>query len=611
MPGTSNDKGLISARLLILTCTLCVIISIGHFTKRGEPLITTWDVYGYWTYLPAAITYGDVTQFAFAEEHFENYEIASQLFQLTETSNGRVPVYTNGLALLWAPAYLCADVIARLGNTERDGISRPYQYALIFTCLLWGFLGLFVLRKFLLQYFPDLWVGVGLVTLVFGSNFYHYFCHSPGMPHVYLFTCHALILYLSDRWVRKQRLIDLMLGAAIMSISCLIRPTEVLLAIVPLSYVLIHRDKIKWSHTLLIQLLAALVLAIIILMPQLLLWKANTGQWLFNAYADAGHEFHFDGRYLYDGLFSYRKGWLLYTPLMLFAALGLFFLHGEAARWRIPVLMITLAYVFVTFSWHWWWYANSFGARAMIHIYPELTIGLVGLLASLSRMHRALRLVLLGLIILTIPLNVFQTWQFNHKILPGDAINQYYFWRVFGRTEVPRTELKYLFIPHLNGREACEAESLGSIEIDRPLDISEDRRTKFVDKDGRGAQLMTAKDQYSDAVAFTMSEALAERLSGNWIELSAELLITGNDFNSMRNAVYSIEVRRGTEVLMWQPLNFQVFLPQDEWVKDTWEYQLPDQLRAGDEFKYFIWNRNSPDSIYIHSLGVGYLDCED
>jgi len=597
-------KNNISRATLWAIILLGVAISIGHQAQRNFPLVTVWDVYGYYVYLPAAITYNDVEQFRFVEDHFAEYPMQSGIFQLMDVQKGRIPIYTNGLALIWSPFYLIAEGVATGTHWKRDGMSAPYQMSLILASLFYIAISLIFLRIFLLRYFDDITVAVSLAAMVLGTNLFHYWLLSPGMPHAYVFAGHALVLYCTDSWFRRQRFIYAASGAAIIAIMCLIRPTEAIMVMLPLGYAFAKRHQFEWKSSHIYQIIGATLIAALLVVPQILIWLQNTGDWVFNAYTEVGHRFYFDGRFVLDGLLSYRKGWLLYTPLVVLAFFGLFVAKGNIKKWLIPVGLVILLHTYITFSWHWWWYANSFGSRPMVHIYPELSIGLAAFITYFGNNVKS-RVALTSVLSLLIGLNLFQIWQFNNKVLPGDGITKYYYWKAFGKTEMPRHELKYLFIPHLKNKQSFERRLFIAKSISDTSDLMVPKQ--FVRKMGFGAQRITEGMRYSEGISITLDEETAKLLNGSWMEMYADLYIESQDFNSSKNAQFILEAKRNGERLFWQNLNFQIYTETGSWVREAWEYKSPVRLAEGDRISAYIWNKQSPDTIYLHHLAVDIL----
>src|SRR5205823_4447517 len=63
---------------------------------------------------------------------------------------------------------------------------------------------------------------------------------------------------------------------------------------------------------------------ILVGIPQIIYWKIVTGHWIFNSYWNQD-SFDISESYLRKILFSFRKGWFIYTPMTVFAFIGIYF----------------------------------------------------------------------------------------------------------------------------------------------------------------------------------------------------------------------------------------------------------------------------------------------
>jgi hypothetical protein len=106
--------------------------------------------------------------------------------------------------------------------------------------------------------------------------------------------------------------------------------------------------------------------------PQFLYNIYFTDQLFFYSYNDEG--FFFNNPQIINGLFSYRKGWLIYTPLMAFAIAGLPVLFHKHKQLAWPLAIYTSLNMFIIFSWWCWWYGGSYGQRPMIDSYGLMAI---------------------------------------------------------------------------------------------------------------------------------------------------------------------------------------------------------------------------------------------
>ncbi|MTB51104.1 hypothetical protein [Lewinella sp. W8] len=345
---------------------------------RGTTNVINWDGYGYYAYLPGIFIYGDIEQYAFAEQHFVDYDISGGIYQLMETDNGRrFPIYNIGLSVLWTPAFLLTHgLTVALGLAPADGMSYPYQLMVVLMSLLFAWLGLRYLRRFLAHYVSDTVVALVLLGLGLGTNYFYYTVEGPDMTHTYLFTGYTAFLYYLHRAYRSDTELawrPLLFCGGIAGLMCLVRSSEIVLFALPALYGL------KDRHTLWRNFRGSLVifgLALAVFSVQLIYYKIGTGVWWRDGYAGLG--FDWLEPHLYEGFFSYRRGWLVYTPLMALALLGIGWLRRG---WLLPVLLFTLANCYLLFSWHIWWYGNTFGSRPVVQSYAVLALPLAMLLA--------------------------------------------------------------------------------------------------------------------------------------------------------------------------------------------------------------------------------------
>jgi hypothetical protein len=181
---------------------------------------------------------------------------------------------------------------------------------------------------------------------------------------------------------------------------------------------------------------AALLAFIVIIIPQLFYWHYTSGNWIYFSYP-ANEFFIWNAPRIWDGLFSYRKGWFLYTPLALLACTGLIFMKSGRISSGIKYSIITffVVYVYVVFSWNNWFYGWSFGARPMMQTYALLALPLAFLLEKILHFRPLFKSLTLGFFALLIYFNLFQNWQYRKGIISGDSMNHDWYWNNFMSTK--------------------------------------------------------------------------------------------------------------------------------------------------------------------------------
>ena len=368
-----------------LWCILAVAL------LRNPPVnILNWDTFGYYLYLPATFLHHDpsIQDISWVEEARATYNSSSTLYQAQEQpSGGWVLKYPMGMALLWSPFFICGHVGAIITGSPLDGFSDPYQWALIMGLLSYVLVGLLLLARVLTTFFPEAVSAAVLALVVMGTNYVHQVFYSTGMPHVFLFTLYAGVLWHSVQWHRDHHWADAWKLAVLLALLALSRPSELVAVFIPVLVGLPGwsqwREHVAGLWHWRKQISTALLIALVIGSLQLLYWKWLTGRFLYMSYNNPGEGFEFLHPYTWEVLFSFRKGWYIYTPIMAVATAGMLLLrrHLPALRWSIGVFF--LLNLFVVSSWSCWWYADSFGQRALVQSYAVMALPLGAVLVWL------------------------------------------------------------------------------------------------------------------------------------------------------------------------------------------------------------------------------------
>lgn len=181
------------------------------------------------------------------------------------------------------------------------------------------------------------------------------------------------------------------------------------------------------------------VCILLVWLPQMVFWKINAGHWLFYTYGDEG--FFFTRPALLKGLFSWRKGWLLYTPMMALSLTGFVFLKKRIPQAFWPLLVFSLLNIWIITSWWSWWYGGSLGMRPMIDSYSLLALPLAAFVAWLLEKKRNVKISGLTLILLLNYHSVFQTFQYYYGAIHWDSMSRKAYFSSFGHLR-PQPDFK-------------------------------------------------------------------------------------------------------------------------------------------------------------------------
>jgi hypothetical protein len=424
------------ALLLVLLVEILQLANYKDFERPGDkhwPILG--DALGYYVYLPATFLYQDY-DWTFVPKDMAG----SQDFVNAHSPETGRPInkYSPGVALLLLPFYLMGQLFATLLGFPVDGFSPPFRLMVSLAALCYQMAGLWILRKLLKPLFSDGTIALSLLGIALGTNLLYYTVHEGGMSHVYSFFLLACVMHFTLQWHQNGRLKDLAWLALTGGLMILVRPPNGLFLLFPLLYAPRGwREKIRFLRLRWPQLLLGAGIGMLCVFPQLLYWKLASGSWLFDAYKGEG--FLWGEPALAEILWSYRKGWWVYTPLAVLALLGLFGVKKHLPGSTGPLLLYTLLNLYVVSCWWCWWYGGSFGMRALIEMFAPLSLGLAALWEE-RRRWKAGKVAALFLLALFVGFNLFQTYQYRRGYIHWENMNKQAYWAVFGKAEIKGTE---------------------------------------------------------------------------------------------------------------------------------------------------------------------------
>jgi hypothetical protein len=358
---------------------------------------------------------------------------------------------TIGMAMMYTPFFAAGHLAAKVSGAETNGFSKPYQEAVHYGTLLYFFIGLWVCRKSLVKYFSEAVSCICLAVLVFGTNLFYYTYSFGEMPHVYLFFLYTLFIHYSMHWVEKTGRKPLLVMAALLGLIVLIRPTDGLIILFPLLFKVDSRSRMKERVRNLFQpvvLLPALLLFIVPFLLQLIYWKIVMGSWIMDTYQ--GQRFFFGDPQLLNFLLSYRKGWLVYTPVMIFSLIGMILLWRRRKEFFWPVVLYFVLSVYLLSCWWDWAFGGSFGCRALVQSYALLSFPLAACIdlfwygVKNMAVKYSLRVLWLGLLAFFIYLNLLQSEQYNYNVISWNGMTKEAYWSVFMKEDISETDREQL-----------------------------------------------------------------------------------------------------------------------------------------------------------------------
>jgi hypothetical protein len=215
----------------------------------------------------------------------------------------------------------------------------------------------------------------------------------------------------------------------------LIRPTNFLLILLLLLWEVDSLEALKQRVRFLVRNTPLILLMIgaflLPWIPQFIYWKEVSGSFFYNSYSEVGSAFYFDNPHILDFLFSYRKGWFVYTPLMIFVVLGLIPLFRVKRGLFYAILPYLLLMIYVFSSWWSWWTGGSFGIRSTVDLMAVVALPLAAFITWLAKWDPPLKWGFSIILAFTVFLNVFQSRQYQKGLIHGTGMTKKSYWTIF------------------------------------------------------------------------------------------------------------------------------------------------------------------------------------
>jgi hypothetical protein len=613
-------------------CALLIVGSAFFYYPKWRQSKTeatlSWDVSGYYFYLPAFLIYGDARELAWRDSILQKYHPTPDLQQAFrhEPSGHYVMKYPVGQALQMLPWFTVGHLLAAPLGYAADGFSRPYQAAISWGSLFVALLGLWYLRKALLYYYQDAVVAATLLCIVWGTNYLNYTAFDGAMTHNWLFTLYGLIIYHTIRYYDQPSLmraagIGLMVGWAVIT-----RPTELWTAFIPLLWGWDSWAK-RWRHfnehkTHLA--VAATVFAAMVSL-QMLYWRYAGGSWVIYSYEEQG--FNWLKPHILDGLVSFKAGWLIYSPMMILSIVGLWHLWRQHKPVAIAVLCLVLPIMYVTWAWDIWWYGGSLGQRAMVQSYPLWAFGLAAwwhwILTYTSdvRVRREFTspwavvrhtmrpskwLVQAGAVLLAGFFVWHNLWWTHQAHLGGlfltEQMNKYYWLAVWGRDDISRDALKLLDTKDEHyARPASPA--LRRIHLEDFERDTSAKSTTDAPINGTRSLRLDERNQWSAEITAIHSRPAQHSDRPKWIRATCTFRCDDKEWESWRMTQFIVRAFDRDRKLTERLIRLQRHVDGNERKTISFDTRLPNTGQL-DRVVVVFWNAESRKTVRIDDVTV-------
>lgn len=449
------------AVFFVILLTVIYTLDLGYWKENKNRIIVS-DVIHYYAYLPATFIYKDI------ELKFCNGQYADRFWPVQTPIGKKGIMVSMGMSILYSPGFFATQAILNLCGIESDGFTYHYRIGLILMGLIYFALALIFLKNVLRRYFSPLATSLALLMVGIGTNLFYYATAETTMSHLYSFFLYSAFLYLTVLWHEKPKYGYSILLGLVSGLIVLVRPTNVVIALIFVFWNVNNFKTLKIKFWVFLhnykQILVLLLFGFLIWVPQLLYWKMVSGSYFFYSYGSS-QGFYFNNPHILETLFSYRKGWFVYTPMMFLAVLGFVYLWRRQRRFFVPLVIFSIVNIYIISSWWSWWYGGGFGLRAYIESYALYSFAFAGFVQSLldiktlkrkkigeaevQKDKSSLWIKIPGFvtIVLFIVLNLWQTEQYVCGAIHYVGMTKEAYWQTFFHRKPSGNFYKLLTIP--------------------------------------------------------------------------------------------------------------------------------------------------------------------
>jgi hypothetical protein len=447
--------------IVILGCTIGKINLSYSAWKGTETRVIVSDVVSYYAYLPATFIHHDLKLNFINNDNKSYYANNFMFWPLTAPNGGKVIKTTMGLSFCYLPFFLLSHAYSHFVlHINPTGFEDHYELGLVCSCFVFFMIGIVYLRKILKHFvFSETVIVLTLFAFALGSNILNYSTYEAATSHVYLFGLSTALIYHIIKWHKNNQFRTLIFIGLLLGFMTLIRPTSILYALFFIFYNVNSTEsfkrKIQLFRISFFKLLVIPLLGFICLLPQFIYWKVSTGQYMFNSYV--GENFYFDYPMIIPGLLSYRKGWLLYSPVFVFTLIGIFQMLFKKDKQALSTFITFLIVLYIIFSWQSWYYGGGFSARALIDFYAMLIVPTAYFVQTIIEKKMILKITFLSLFSLSIVFGTLKNYQYRKGLVHYSCMNRHTYWKTFLTTKMPHDFYEKLTCPNedrtINGEE--------------------------------------------------------------------------------------------------------------------------------------------------------------
>ena len=565
--------------LAIAGVGIIAILLILNFSWKHEGYkhVISSDGIGYYQYLPNF----------FITKTLSKQQPDKRFFN--EINGKGVNKYFVGTAVSMTPFFILGHTIASFQEENTTGYSPPYHKAISLAGLFYLLAGLLFFRALLCEYeFSEGTIAVCILTIVFGTNLLAYSVLMPSMSHVYSFFWISGFLFFAKKYSKETKPIQLFWLTFFLGMVVLIRPLNgIILFTFPFLCGSWSNFKRIFFSLLNFKKLAPMFLFLGgILFIQSYCWFLQCDEWIVWSYGDEG--FYFSSPRWREFLFSWRKGALIYTPVLFLSIVGIIVLWRKNKFEGSNLFFFFVGLVYLVSSWWNWYYGPSFGQRPLVEFYALSFVPVAFLYESIGENKKK---VFLGIGLLScFGLNLVQTYQYQSGIISSWDMNYKKYLYTFLKTSKNHQNKLGGNKDILVYNPVVKATFEKKISFEHELPHVE---RGIITKEDEGNNIVCdySQSEFNFSVTIPLSDSLiAKRGAYLFINYRLKDLMISQQNEAL--FVVDISDSAGTNY-HYGTFPIRDIPPQQEgvWEKIEYSIEIKELRNSADKIKLYIWNK--------------------
>jgi hypothetical protein len=284
--------------------------------------------------------------------------------------------------------------------------------------------------------------------------------------------------------------------------------------------------------------------------------------------------------------------------MMIFSLIGFYYVYLKNRAIVLPIFLFFILNLYIVSAWSCWWYAESFGQRALVQSYAVMAIPLGYFISHLIlSSSKWLKIIIILLSVFFISLNSFQIWQLRHGILDASRMTRAYYFASFGRTVVTEGQKELLLVKRsATSKESIpeninfDSRELVHIDMENPQSGQESYYDTSIVHSGRYSFRMDSTRAFSPGFNIPFDELTKSNYA--WIRATAYVYPTGDIAENDALLVITFSHRNKLYKYRVVSINEQeLHVKPNQWNKITLDYMTPEARSVHDKLETYVWYR--------------------